>query len=435
MIKVLLLISESWNDIVHPNNNLTNWFSDFPEVEIYTISCGLDVQYNHCCKNYFCVNDAMMARSFIPGKRAGRVVRFADWPDSLLGKENINKDRIKSGIYNKKEHMHNGFFRLARDIIWRYGQYDKKALKRFIVDFKPDIIFSQRMGSVKMCRLESIVSELTTAPLVAFTGDNEFYTGVRSEDLFELIHRKWTRTWLTKMIPKYRLYYCMSNEQIKLYKEQFGANTKFLVKCGDFDLKRQHHTVNHPISLVYAGKVYAGRWKTLALILEAIKEENVSEKNIQLDIYTPDALTEEQNRTLHDDVNSFVHPAVSANQLQSIYDQSDIVLHVESLDDNDSQSTKYSFSTKIIDCLASGCAVFAVCNKNQAGYQYLSENDIALTADNKQELSRILKQICDNASLIIDYSGKALSFGRQFHERKVVQKTIMNDFEQVISQK
>ena len=37
-MKILLLLSESWNDITAPNNNMTNWFQNFPNVEIWTIS-------------------------------------------------------------------------------------------------------------------------------------------------------------------------------------------------------------------------------------------------------------------------------------------------------------------------------------------------------------------------------------------------------------
>ncbi len=37
-MKILLLLSESWNDKTAPNNNMTNWFKDFSDVEIWTIS-------------------------------------------------------------------------------------------------------------------------------------------------------------------------------------------------------------------------------------------------------------------------------------------------------------------------------------------------------------------------------------------------------------
>lgn len=437
MIKVLLLISESWNDVVHPNNNLTNWFSNFPELEIFTISCGPELPCNHCCKNYFRVCDMDMARSFIPGKRAGKILHYETWPDLLPNDRTSGADEEHSGaaVYLNSGRMHNGFFRLARDFLWRFGRYNNKLLKQFIDDFQPDLVFSQRMGSVKMCRLEHVVSHLTDAPIVAYTGDNEFYTGVQSNDIFESFHRNWTRKWLKKMIPEYKLYYCMSQEQMDSYRNQFGANMKFLVKCGDFDLSRRHLYTNHPIRLVYAGKVYAGRWKTLAVIARVLSEINSSSSQMRLDIYTPDYLTDEQKIALHDGVNIFTHKAVPASELQHIYDSSDIILHVESLEPLDSQSTKYSFSTKIIDCMASGCAVLAVCSREQAGFRYLEDNSIALTASSEEELKLVLTRVCASTMIVADYSHRALSFGRQFHQREEVQKSIFNDFEQVISQK
>lgn len=58
--------------------------------------------------------------------------------------------------------------------MWLWGKYDIEGMKKFIDEFQPDIIFSERMASCKMLRLEKIVSGISSAPLVAFTGDDEY---------------------------------------------------------------------------------------------------------------------------------------------------------------------------------------------------------------------------------------------------------------------
>ena len=158
-----------------------------------------------------------------------------------------------------------------RDAIWRFGRIDKKKLAEFLENANPDIIFSQRKGNVKMCRLEYEIQKISKAPMVAYTGDNEYLQDGLTGTLIQKLHYLWIRHWLDKMIPTYRLYYSMSEEQMRFYNKKFGINTKFLVKCGEFSEKLIHKTINTPIRLVYAGKLYCGRGATLCLLTEVFK--------------------------------------------------------------------------------------------------------------------------------------------------------------------
>lgn len=430
MMRILLLISESWNDTVHPNNNMSNWFTDFPDTEIYTIQCGPEKPKNRCCRNYFSVCDAEMVKSFLPGNRAGKILRYDEYPI----KEDASLSNIENRVYNNRNKLHNGFARLLRSVIWRFGRYNKKLMKRFIDDFQPDIIFSQRMGSVKMCRLEKIVQSLCDAPMVAYTGDNEYAIGLSAKDLFEKINRSWTRHWLDKMIPTYSLYYNMSEEQMDFYEKKFGVKTKFLVKCGFFSEESIHKSVNDPIRLLYAGKLYAGRATTLSLLVETIMECHLQYR-FHLDIYTSDSLDPAMESVLNDGVVSQVHSAISASALKDLYETSDIVLHVEGLDEKNALATRFSFSTKIVDCLASGCALMAICDVNQAGFKYLRNNNLAFTAGNQAEIKEILGHICHEPDTIPETAGRALQFGRKYHQRQFVQKSMQTDFEEVIHKK
>ena len=98
-----------------------------------------------------------------------------------------------------------------------------------------------------------------------------------------------------------------------------------------------------------------------------IKEINKGGVKIILDIYTANEITKKINKALNDGVNSFIHAAVSQKELQIIYQNCDIALHVESFDIKNKLLVRMSFSTKIIDCLSSGCAVMAICDEKQGG--------------------------------------------------------------------
>ncbi|MBQ7726336.1 MAG: glycosyltransferase [Clostridia bacterium] len=427
-MKVLLLLSESWNDQIYPNNNMSNWFTGFPDLEIATIQCGPEKPSNHCCKNYFCVSDLEMAKSIFPGKRAGRVLRYEEYPST----EAVAYSSVETAVYARKSHLHNGFVRLLRSVIWCFGRYHVKLLKSFIEDFSPDIVFSQRMGSVKMCRLEAVVQKLCKAPMIAYTGDNEYLQDGLTGGFFDRLHAVWTRKWLDKMIPTYSLYYSMSDEQMRFYESKFGVEMKFLVKCGAFSEELVHKKVHSPIRLVYAEKLYWGRGDTLSLIAQVLRRINTAERPIQLDIYTGDTLTPDQKTALDDGVVSTVHCAVPSEALPAIYGDADLVLHVEGFDRSNAIKTKYSFSTKIMDCLSSGCAVLAVCDPSQAGFLYLQQNDIAITASSEEELRERLEQMLQHPEIIPDYAKKAYEFGVRFHQREKVQQMLYNDFMKVL---
>ena len=52
-------------------------------------------------------------------------------------------------------------------------------------------------------------------------------------------------------------------------------------------------------------------------------------------------------------------------------------LHAEAFDRTSRHVVRMSFSTKIVDCMDSGCAVMAICDDKQAGGSYLRRNDCA----------------------------------------------------------
>lgn len=425
-MKILLLISEMWNDKTYPNNNMSNWFTDFDDIEIATVSGGAGKPNNKCCKKYFQVTDKMMAMSIIKHKKVGNVLEYEEFP-----KEENDFSEIENKVYSKRNKLHLNIVRLVRSIIWRFGRYDKEKLKKFIDDFNPDIIFSQRMGAIKMCRMEKVVQGLSSAPMIAYTGDDEYSNKRLSFSPIFWFHHFWTRKWLRERYKNYKLFYGMSEEQLEFFSKKFGVATKFLVKCGNFESENVKTKVNDIIQIVYAGKFYCGRWKTLKLIADAIRVINSEEVKIQLNIYTSSEVTKKQNKFLNDGKNSIIHGFVSAKELDEIYNRADIALHVEGLDLKNSLDTKYSFSTKIIDCLSSGCAVMAVCKENQSGFVYLRDNDIAITS-NGGNLVTVLQEIVDNKNIVLEYSKKAFDFGCEKHERRKVHNGMIKDFNMVL---
>lgn len=431
-MKILLITAEEWNDCVYGNGVLTNWFTgmDAEFAQIYT-SPGLP--NNEICHKYFQLDEMQMAKSLFTKHKAGHEVK------NLFGKgknDASNSNAQRKGIY--------GFFKkltmwmrnpviMLQDLIWATGRYDKKTLQTFVDDFHPDIVFCPQLGNPKLWRLERTVKQMTNAPFVAFTGDDEAsYEQVSYSPLF------WIRRWychrgLRKAVKLFSHYFMHSAEQARDYTLNYGVPASTLYKCGNFEKSFIAKPVGTPIRMVYAGRLYCNRWKTLAEIGKALHEINRNGECMVLDIYTQEILTKEQRKALSPENSVYVRGSVNVQQLKEIYQQADIALHVESMDKKNRLATRVSFSTKIIDLMASSCAILAVCWNRHFGYQYLRENDAAFCIDNYQDIYGSLKRICDNPELVKEYAQKAYYCGQRNHTRGKIQNQILAKFEEVIA--
>lgn len=430
-MKILLITAEEWNDYVYGNGVLTNWFTCF-DAEFAQIYTSPGLPNNKICHKYFQIDEGQMVRSVFSSCKAGREVKMPE--NNIDGITKINAQR--QGVYGlfKKLSM---FIRtpivMVQDLIWAIGRYDKDAMQQFVYEFNPDIVFCPQLGNPKMWRLERIVKSMTKAPFVAFTGDDEAsYQQISYSPLF------WLRRWychrgLKNNINMFSHYFMHSSEQAKDYMKEYGVHASTLYKCGDFSTDFAEKPIGNPIRLVYAGRLYCNRWKTLAEIGKALHEINKNGERMVLDIYTQETMTTEQSKALCHENSVYVRGSVDSKQLKDVYRAADIALHVESMDKKNRLATRVSFSTKIIDLMASTCAILAVCWNHHCGYQYLHDNDAAFCVDDYSKILPMLQHITDNPSLVNEYARKAYECGRKNHTREKIQKQIRDKFEEIIA--
>lgn len=433
-MKILLITAEEWNDYVYGNGVLTNWFTGF-DAEFAQIYTSPGLPNNKVCSKYFQIDERQMVKSLYSNTKAGREVKMpTNEREQDAAKSNAQRKGIY-GIFKKLSLWMHTPIVMLQDFIWMTGRYDKAALQRFIGGYKPDVVFCPQLGNPKMWRLEKLVKGMTDVPFVAFTGDDEAsYQQVSKSPLF------WLRRWychngLKNSVKIFSHYFMHSKEQAQDYTNEYGIPTSTLYKCSDSSNEFVKKSVGSPIRLVYAGRLYCNRWKTLAEIGKALHEINKHGERMVLDIYTQEALTNEQRKALSPENSVYMKGSVNPQQLKEVYRNADIALHVESMDKKNRLATRVSFSTKIIDLMASSCAILAVCWNRHCGYQYLRDNDAAFCVDNYSDILPMLQRIVDNPSLVQNYAQKAYECGRKNHTREKIQKQIRDKFEELIAKR
>jgi glycosyltransferase involved in cell wall biosynthesis len=124
-------------------------------------------------------------------------------------------------------------------------------------------------------------------------------------------------------------------------------------------------------------------------------------------------------------------PPADAEKLKIIYQQADIALHVEAFDRKNRWITKYSFSTKIIDCLSSSCAVVAICPTDHAGYQFLKGRDAAICISSLEKIHPYLSKVALKPQILYKYQKKAWDCGIQYHNRATVREKLYQDMVEI----
>lgn len=422
MMKILVISKEAWRDEQNGGNVLSNLFADF-DAEFAQVYCNEMPPNNNVCKLYYQITDKEMVSSLISRHKAGKQLVYDTLPKTQA-----------SGLqtYSGARRWFGSSLAIFRELVWWLGRWNKREIIDFVTEFCPDVVFAPCYGSHYMHKLTKIVQDALGVPVVSYISD-DFYSNnqLRFSPLFWINHfilRKHTR----EVFKRYSLVYTMTDEQKTACKKDFGANMKILRKAGCFDSMYQKISVGSPIRFVYAGGLYLNRWKTLGVLANAMRCINKNGVKVVLDIYSNNALTNEMEALINDGTTAKVHPVVSMDELRKIYHASDVALHVEGFDISNRLAVRLSFSTKIVDCLDSGCAVMAICDEKQAGFAYLKRNNAALCVSDLNKLLTVLNDLIKNPQCIIDYQDRAFELGRKNHDERKTKENILNDFKDVI---
>ena len=421
-MRILIVSCEAWRDTNNGGNVLSNIFSAFPDAEIAQIYCSGEQPQNTVCQRYYQISDTMLLTA-----TPGRKLDLKDYS----GETQLQNSVVENKIKNKIPFIFKDAALLVRELLWYISTWKSGQLEQFILSFKPDVIFAPCYSYFHVSRLALYVKKIAGCPMISYISDDNYsLKQIKFSPCF-WINRFITRKWIRRLFAECSLVYTMTDLQKNEYEALFGCPMKVLCKSADFHDSEK--TVGKPICLIYAGGLYLNRWKVLAKLSNALAKINHDQVNAELHIYSGSKLDSWKAKKLNDGKNSFLHAAISYDELVQKYHESDVALHVEAFDIKNRQITRLSFSTKIIDCMSSGCAIMAIGPKGQAGIEYLSANEAAICIHNVNEFYKTLKNLVENKSIIQEYSKKAILLGRKNHAREDIEKMLINDFQKVVS--
>lgn len=428
-LKVLIVSFECWRDDTNGGSVLSNLFEE-QDMELAQIYCKPGLPQNRACRRYYRMDDKMALKGCFSRSRAmGEILDYSVWPNHSTQKGTEKK------FYDFFRKHDWAVFQIIRETIWWIAPWKNQKLKDFIEQFAPDVIFAPCYANLFMLRLDRWVKQVAKVPMVSYISDDNYSLKQMRFSPFYWIHRFLIRRSIRKTARKYALMYTMTEAQAQELSKELHVDMKILRKCGEpfaSDANADKVEKREQVRFIYAGGTYLGRDEILVEVAQALtrikKDEGI---DCRLDIYTTSPMKSKIKKILNDGQCSFVHEPVTMDVLKKRYAQSDVALHVESFKKKYALQTRLSFSTKIVDCLASGCAILAICPSINAGWQYLKQEDAAVCIDDLDAIYQAVHTLICRKKERESYSQKARCCILRNHNKVNIKQGLYKELLQV----
>lgn len=414
--KVLVVGINPWVDNTGINT-LINFFDGWGAESIAHIYTRDTLPNTRICNTFFRISEPKVLKSVIKRNlKTGEVVFNTP-------RENAPQ---QSAMYRKPA---GAAKQLLREMVWKFGKWRTPELDAFLESFQPDVLFFPVYSNVYMCRLQNYIADKLKKPVILYSSDDNYsYQAVQKTPL-SLLHRFWLRKQEGKLFRRASKVLVISPKQKEEYDALFHTDCGVLTKGIDFSgLEFAPWQLRKPIKMVYTGKLIIGRWKSLAAIAEALGEINREETKVELDIYTTDTLTPEQETALNRN-GCLVKGKLSLDEVQAVQKNADLLVFAESLEPKYKYAARLSFSTKVTDYLKNGKCIFAIGDQDIAPIDYFKRYDSAMVATDYSDISRKLHTLADQPEQILLYGEKAFLCGKENHNKEKMARILREAIE------
>lgn len=411
--KILIITVPSWNSKVGANSWSTL-------LEAYDSDCLASIyirdEYpdSKVCSRYFNISENKVLKSLFSRRiQTGTEINAND--SEVCNEDNLRAHNIRYQKMGKKRRY---LLLMAREIIWKIGRWRTPELDDFLDDFQPDVILHSMDGYIHLNRITEYAIKRTGAKAVGYIWDDNF-TYKQSDKIGYKIYRYFQRQSLKKLAKLTNAFFAISDLTKKEADEFFNINCHLLTKPINTTPVVEYGKISKPIKLLYTGRFYIGRDKSLLKVLKAI--EALPEKSFFVDVYTNTQLDYDYLANINPLICR-IHKAIPQENAIKKQKEADVLLFLEDIDGPDARAARLSFSTKTTDYLSSGRCIFAIGNKDTAPMQYFIKNKAAFTACTDEEILDVLKRIAASPELMIECARNAAAVGIKNHNKEEIQK-------------
>lgn len=424
--RILIITRGVWKDSEGTSSTLTNFFKGYDRDKIAEIYIETKQPQTVCCSRFFQISEySLIKKIFLPKTKTG--FDFRNDSEFVTNEEVSNKEaRTMNWVRRHRSYL----FIWLRELLWSFNGWQTKELRDFIQEFNPDMIWMDGSPRILMNRLHQYVKKVSGKPSTLFLMD-DVYTYPRTWNLLELLYYKKLRSLVRKNVACSDKVFVASPKMKEEYDKTFNIDSYFIAKGADFSQIQPIGTTPHKgIKLVYLGQVYCGRIYTLIRLVEILKKKNEEGVDFHLSIYTNNYIPPKELEKVQVEGVSEVLDVVPYSELGKVMEENDILLFVETFEEKYKNLARLSFSTKIVDYLASGKCIFAIGPGEIAPIRYFNDNEVAFVASKPDEIEKKIDEMITEQSRQ-EIASRSFEFAKKEHDINDLHNRLYKIFENI----
>ena len=399
----------SWSEL-SGGDTFSNLLEGYGADNVASIYIRGDEPTSTSCNNYFRINEASVLKSIFKRKiKTGTTVERAE--ASVAQRDETERRRY--GFFNRHRLF---IFLLLRELGWKFGRWNSKELNEFIDNFKPDVLLFAADPYIYINRINLYIAKKTKAKVVSIIWDDNF-TYKSCTNLSDRIFRFFVKRQTKKIVEMSSKVITIAPKTKREVDAAFGVDSIIITKSVLNPSKPAEEEIKLPLNFLYAGNLYIGRDKSLALLSKGLEIVNKEKHCFNFNIYVNNMPSEKVIKQIENE-HTKIWGHISKSELEKKLSDSDILVFAESLEKRYAYAARLSFSTKIVDYLASGKAIFAIGKADTASMEYFKDNDAAFCVSSYEEILEILGKIAKEPEIIKEYAINAYTLGKEKHSRE-----------------
>lgn len=432
-MRILILSNYPWKNNNSFGNTYSSIFKNVPNTEIAHIYLfdGTPDPLPNVTRYYQILERDVMKSVLNRSEPVGKPIYI----DSTTHEDTIqhHDEEIKGKSYGsllsfgKRHHWQVLFW--ARELAWKLGRINYKGLMDFVNDFKPDIFFLPYSYIFYTNRLALYIKAHYDFPMVMEMAMDHYSLKRVSRNPFFWLDRFGKRRQIRELVKQSEMMFVISKKLKEEVESHLNIPCRVLYKTPDKDRAVGLYQGNKStVRFLFTGNILSNRWKSLAILVKVLKSQNYG----HLDIYTANPISNAIDKALNVEGCSTIHPPVSQAEVIRLQNEADVLVHTEAFDRYNKSLVRCAISTKIMDYLSVGRCVLAIGPSDISSIEYLSENNVALTANSEEELVGVIKRMKQNPNLILEYAQRGRDYLEYHLNAEQMREKLYEDLQKVI---
>ena len=359
---------------------------------------------------YYQLNDKDIIRGQFCRKKRGRAISGV-------------KDQAVSDFVYKSARIKTPFFRIMRECLW-FKKWKSPQLIKWLDDYMPTSVFFVGGDSIFAYAICKYICERFRARISLYITD-DYIMPRHDESLLSKLRRSLVAKKMKACAKNCDVFFTISRPMQKAYGKLFGKESHLIVNMPS-SLKRDATVKdNASLTMVYAGSLYYGRENMIAQIAHSIQRYNSqNNETVYLKIFANTAPEESVLKKIEVEGASGYCGSLGQNELIEELNEADILVFVESFDEEEKEKTRFSLSTKVPEYLSLGKPIFAVGPGDIGSMDYLS--DVAACVNDESKIYDALNDLVNDKQYQKRLGEKAEAKYYRNHDKKTVQANLID---------